>query len=67
MRAATFLKTFNGSTIAPVTRSVRARFAMRTYEGLCREGVFQIEYRTSEFKSAAAVAAIEAIEDTALR
>jgi hypothetical protein len=67
MRAATFAMTANGSTIAPARKSVRAIFAMRIYEGLCSEGVFQIEYRTSEFKSTADMDVNEYIVDTAIR
>jgi hypothetical protein len=33
------------------------------YEGLCREGVFQIEHRTSEFKSTADMDVNEYIVD----
>jgi hypothetical protein len=67
MRAATFVMAANGSAIAPTRKSVRARFAIRMYEGLCSEAVFQIEYRISEFKSTAVMAVIENVVDTAMR
>jgi hypothetical protein len=67
MSAATLAMTSNGCTIAPARKSVRARFAMRIYEGLCSEGASSrlSTELTSEFKSTGDMDVNEYIVDTA--
>jgi hypothetical protein len=59
VRAAIFVTTAKGCEIAPISKSVSARFARRTYEGLWREGVFQMENMTMKFKNVDVMAVMQ--------